>query len=90
MKVERLENHKELFKKKLEDIGDDVKDVKKAILGSGLSGEEGLVNKIKRLEVEVEELETFKTELSVYIGQSKFLIGALVVAVIGLIVKSFV
>jgi hypothetical protein len=58
-------------------------------MGSPLSSDEGLASKIKRVERDVNDLETFKTEVSTYIKQFKYVLGVVFVALITLIIKAF-
>lgn len=78
-----------MVKNKLEDLANDVRDIKTAIMGSPLSSDEGLASKIKRVERDVNDLETFKTEVSTYIKQFKYVLGVVFVALITLIIKAF-
>lgn len=88
-RLDRLEDHYKMVKNKLEDLANDVRDIKTAIMGSPLSSDEGLASKIKRVERDVNDLETFKTEVSTYIKQFKYVLGVVFVALITLIIKAF-
>lgn len=88
-RLDRLEEHQKMFKNKLDDVADDVRDIKAAIMGSPLTSDEGLASKIKRVERDVKELETFKTEVSTYVKQFKYVLGVIFVALVTLIVKTF-
>jgi hypothetical protein len=88
-RLDRLEDHYKMVKNKLDDLANDVRDIKTAIMGSPLSSDEGLATKIKRVERDVNDLETFKTEVSTYIKQFKYVLGVVFVALITLIIKAF-
>lgn len=88
-RLDRLEDHYKMVKNKLEDLANDVRDIKTAIMGSPLNSDEGLASKIKRVERDVNDLETFKTEVSTYIKQFKYVLGVVFVALITLIIKAF-
>lgn len=88
-RLDRLEDHYKMVKNKLDDLANDVRDIKTAIMGSPLSSDEGLASKIKRVERDVNDLETFKTEVSTYIKQFKYVLGVVFVALITLIIKAF-
>lgn len=88
-RLDRLEDHYKMVKNKLEDLANDVRDIKTAIMGNPLNSDEGLASKIKRVERDVNDLETFKTEVSTYIKQFKYVLGVVFVALITLIIKAF-
>lgn len=88
-RLDRLEDHYKMVKNKLDDLANDVRDIKTAIMGSPLSSDEGLASKIKRVERDVNDLETFKIEVSTYIKQFKYVLGVVFVALITLIIKAF-
>lgn len=88
-RLDRLEDHYKMVKNKLDDLANDVRDIKTAIMGNPLNSDEGLASKIKRVERDVNDLETFKTEVSTYIKQFKYVLGVVFVALITLIIKAF-
>lgn len=88
-RLDRLEDHYKMVKNKLDDLANDVRDIKTAIMGSPLNSDEGLASKIKRVERDVNDLETFKTEVNTYIKQFKYVLGVVFVALITLIIKAF-
>lgn len=88
-RLDRLEDHYKMVKNKLDDLANDVRDIKAAIMGSPLNSDEGLANKIKRVERDVNDLEMFKTEVSTYVKQFKYVLGVVFAALITLIIKAF-
>jgi hypothetical protein len=88
-RLDRLEEHQKLFKNKLDDVADDVRDIKAAIMGSPLTSDDGLASKMKRVERDVKDLEAFKTEVSTYVRQFKYMLGVIFVALITMITKIF-
>jgi hypothetical protein len=88
-RLDRLEEHQKLFKNKLDDVADDVRDIKAAIMGSPLTSDDGLASKMKRVERDVKDLEDFKTEVSTYVRQFKYMLGVIFVALITMITKIF-
>jgi hypothetical protein len=88
-RLDRLEEHQKLFKNKLDDVADDVRDIKTAIMGSPLTSDEGLSSKMKRVERDVKDLEDFKTEVNTYVKQFKYMLGVIFVALVTMITKIF-
>ena len=62
-RLDRLEEHQKLFKNKLDDVLDDVRDIKTAILGSPLTSDAALPSTMKRVERDVKDLEDFRIEI---------------------------
>lgn len=88
-RLDRLEEHQRMLKNKLDDVANDVRDIKSAIMGGPLNPDDGLATKIKRVERDVNDLENFKTEVNTYIKQFKYVLGVVFVALITLIIKAF-
>jgi hypothetical protein len=88
-RLDRLEEHQKLFKNKLDDVADNVRDIKTAIMGSPLTSDEGLAGKMKRVERDVKDLEDFKTEVNTYVRQFKYMLGVIFVALVTMITKIF-
>lgn len=86
--VERIRHHMDLQKKATEENTKLLVDIKNILVGNDLK-EEGLVSDFKEIKAEVDELREFKGEVSVYLKQAKFVIGGIVIAVIGLFIKLF-
>lgn len=86
--VERIRHHMDLQKKATEENTKLLVDIKNILVGNDLK-EEGLVSDFKEMKAEVDELREFKGEVSVYLKQAKFVIGGIVIAVIGLFIKLF-
>lgn len=86
--VERIRHHMDLQKKATEENTKLLVDIKNILVGNDLK-DEGLVSDFKEMKAEVDELREFKGEVSVYLKQAKFVIGGIVIAVIGLFIKLF-
>jgi hypothetical protein len=73
----------------LEQLSQDIKEIKQALLGSEFNNFKGMVSQVKEIDERVEDLETFKNEISVYINQFKVAFVILFGALITLIFKAF-
>lgn len=86
--VERIRHHMDLQKKATEENTQLLVDIKNILVGNDLK-RDGLVNEVKDIKEEIDDLRTFKGEVDVYLKQAKFVIGAFVVALIGIFIKIF-
>ena len=73
----------------LEQLSQDIKEIKQALLGSEFNNFKGMVSQVKEIDDRVENLETFKNEISVYVNQFKVAFVILFGALITLIFKIF-
>jgi len=87
--IERIRHHQDLQKKVNEENSKILLEIKTALVGSEMNNYRGAVTQLKEIDDRVEELEEFKGEVSVYVRQAKFVIGAMVVILIGIFAKLF-
>lgn len=73
----------------LDQLSQDIKEIKQALLGSEFNNFKGMVHQVKEIDERVEDLEIFKNEISVYVNQFKVAFVILFGALITLIVKAF-
>jgi len=73
----------------LEQLSQDIKEIKQALLGSEFNNFKGMVHQVKEIDERVEDLETFKNEISVYVNQFKVAFVILFGALITLLFKAF-
>lgn len=73
----------------LDQLSQDIKEIKQALLGSEFNNFKGMVHQVKEIDERVEDLEVFKNEISVYVNQFKVAFVILFGALITLIVKAF-
>jgi hypothetical protein len=73
----------------LEQLSRDIKEIKQALLGSEFNNFKGMVSQVKEIDDRVENLETFKNEISVYVNQFKVAFVILFGALITLLFKAF-
>jgi hypothetical protein len=73
----------------LEQLSQDIKEIKQALLGSEFNNFKGMVSQVKEIDERVEDLETFKNEISVYVNQFKVAFVILFGALITLLFKAF-
>ena len=87
--IERIRHHQDLQKKVNEENTKTLNDIKNALVGSDLNGNKGVVKQLTEIDNRVEDLEEFKGEVNVYVRQAKFVIGAMVVILLGIFAKLF-
>ena len=86
--VERIRHHMDLDKKyRVEDRAILI-DIKNVLVGNDFN-KGGMVQEVKDIKEELDELRTFKQEVNVYLKQAKFIIGGLILAIISITVKVF-
>ena len=73
----------------LEQLSRDIKEIKQALLGSEFNNFKGMVSQVKEIDERVENLETFKNEISVYVNQFKVAFVIMFGALITLLFKIF-
>ena len=88
-RLDRIEHHLSLLKKNDSDQMTLLLNIENALIGSKQNGHKGIVTDIKEIEERVDDLDDFKKEASVYVRQSKFVIGAIVLALIALLFKAY-
>ena len=87
--IERIRHHQDLQKKVNEENTKILIEIKTALVGSDMNDNKGIVSQNKETNLRLEDLEEFKGEVSVYVKQAKFVIGALAVVLISIFVKLF-
>jgi hypothetical protein len=87
--IERIRHHQDLQKKVNEENTKTLNDIKNALVGSDLNGNKGVVKQLTEIDNRVEDLEEFKGEVNIYVRQAKFVIGAMVVILLGIFAKLF-
>ena len=87
--IERIRQHQDLQKKVNEENTKTLNDIKNALVGSDLNGNKGVVKQLTEIDNRVDDLEEFKGEANVYVRQAKFIIGAMVVILLGIFAKLF-
>jgi hypothetical protein len=88
-RLDRIEQHLRLLKESDLDKNSLLSDIKNAISGNTLNGNRGMVKQINDIDERVEDLETFKGEISVYVNQFKAAFIIIFGALITLIFKLF-
>ena len=73
----------------LDQLSKDIKEIKQALLGSEFNNFKGMVSQVKEIDDRVENLETFKNEMSVYLNQFKVACIIIFGALITLLFKIF-
>lgn len=82
----RINTHLSEMKGQHEAFGSTLKDIASGLNGNDFGGI-GLVGRVKRIDERLEEIERHDQVVQVYVRQSKFVIGGLVLSLIGLILK---
>ena len=88
-RLSQIEQHLRLIKEREIERDKVLKDIKSALIGSEFNGNKGVVSSLKDIDNRVEDLEDFKSEINVYVRQMKFVIGAVVVILLGIFAKLF-
>ena len=88
-RLDRIEHHLSLLKKNDTDQMTLLLNIENALIGSKQNGNKGIVTDIKAIEERVDDLDDFKKEATVYVKQSKFVIGAIIIALIALLAKAY-
>lgn len=88
-RLDRIEHHLKLLKENDTNQMTVMLNIQNALVGSAMNGNKGIVSRIDEIEDIVDELDDFKKEATVYVRQSKFVIGAIVVALIALLLKAY-
>lgn len=86
--IERIRHHMDLYKKERAEDREILIDIKNVLVGNKLN-QGGMVRDVEDMKEELEELRTFKGEVDVYLKQAKFVIGGIILAIIGIGVKIF-
>jgi len=73
----------------LEQLTQDIKEIKQALLGNEFNSFKGVVSQMEETDKRVEKLEIFKNEISVYVNQFKVAFIIIFGALITLIFKLF-
>jgi hypothetical protein len=88
-RLAQIEQHLRLIKEREIDRDKVLSNIQNALIGSDFNGHKGVVSSLKEIDNRVEDLEDFKGEINVYVRQAKFVIGAMVVILLGIFAKLF-
>jgi hypothetical protein len=88
-RLDRIEQHLRLLKDSDIDKTTLLLNIQNALTGSPLNGNKGIVKQINDIDERVEDLETFKGEISVYVNQFKVAFVIIFGALVTLILKLF-
>jgi hypothetical protein len=88
-RLSQIEQHLRLIKEREIDRDKILSNIQNALIGNDFNGHKGVVSSLKDIDNRVLDLEDFKGEVSVYVRQAKFVIGAMVVILLGIFAKLF-
>jgi hypothetical protein len=88
-RLDRIEQHLRLLKDSDIDKTTLLLNIENALTGSAFNGNKGIVKQINDIDDRVEELETFKGEISVYVNQFKVAFVIIFGALVTMLVKIF-
>jgi len=88
-RLDRIEQHLRLLKENDTRNSTLLINIENALTGNTLNGNKGMVKQIDEIDERVEDLETFKGEISVYLNQFKVAFLVIFGALITLIFKLF-
>jgi hypothetical protein len=86
--IERIRHHLDLNKKATEENTQLLVDIKTTLVGNHLN-EGGMVREQRRIKEDVEDLQDFKKEVTVYIRQAKYFLGIIIGAIVTITIKLF-
>jgi propanediol dehydratase large subunit len=86
--IERIRHHLDLNKKATEENTQLLVDIKTTLVGNHLN-EGGMVREQRRIKEDVEDLQDFKKEVTVYIRQAKYFLGIIIGAIVTITIKIF-
>jgi hypothetical protein len=86
-RLDRIEHHLRLLKDNDTSQMTLLINIENALIGSKQNGNKGIVTKIDEIEERVDVLDEFKGEVRVYVKQSKFVIGAVTLILLGILVN---
>ena len=88
-RLSQIEQHLRLIKEREIDRDKVLKDIQTAIIGNDFNGHKGMVSSLREIDNRVEDLEDFKGEVNVYVRQAKFVVGAVIIILLGIFAKLF-
>jgi hypothetical protein len=86
--IERIRHHMDLNKKATEENTQLLVDIKTTLVGNHLN-EGGMVREQRIIKRDVEELQDFKKEVTLYIKQAKYFLGIIIGAIVTITIKLF-
>lgn len=86
--IERIRHHLDLNKKATEENTQLLVDIKTTLVGNHLN-EGGMVREQRIIKRDVEELQDFKKEVTLYIKQAKYFLGIIIGAIVTITIKIF-
>ena len=86
--IERIRQHMDLNKKATEENTQLLVDIKTTLVGNHLN-EGGMVREQKQIKKDVEDLQDFKKEVTLYIKQAKYFLGVIIGAIVTIAIKLF-
>ena len=84
-KVERLENHFQVYKNDMTDVKDSIKDLKTAIVGNEINGGKGFLHLINEIDKKVDEMQAKNILLEENMKNVKYISRGFVMGFIGFI-----
>lgn len=88
-KVDRLENHFQVYKSDLTDVKEVTRDIRNLLTGTELTGKKGVVHLLETLEKKVDELESKQLIIDENMNNVKFVAKGVITATIGFFVWLF-
>ena len=82
-KVDRLENHFEVYKTDLTDVKEVTKDIRNLLTGTELNGKKGVIHLLETLENKVDKLEEKQLLIDENMQNVKYVAKGLITAIIG-------
>lgn len=86
--LEKLRHHSDINKKYREEDRALLLNIHSTLVGNSSNNNKGIVNLIEDIDTRVKHLESDYIEINVYKNQSKFVIGAVIVILMGILIQS--
>ena len=87
--LQRIRHHQDCQKIVNIETASVLNEIKNALVGTFLNGNNGVISQVAKICLRVDDLDEFRSEISVYVRQGKFIAGTLVVLMLGILVKLF-
>lgn len=84
-KVERLENHFQVYKNDMSDVKDSIKDLKTAIVGNEVNGHKGFLHLINEIDRKVDDMQAKNILLEENMKNVKYISRGFIMGFIGFI-----
>lgn len=86
-RLDRIEQHLKLLKNSDEEKTLLLLSIKASLVGSDMNGNKGIIQSVEDIDDRVKELEKQGSEIQLYLKQSKWIVAAIITALIGIVAE---